>query len=253
LAEKQVDLYEYDLHRSLDSGSTWTPISEQKLGDLTAFKGDLAISIAGLTTFRSRDAGASWEPFLVNLGKANALALCGNDAFVASPYGLMRSSDSGSHWNLVRSDMKDITALYAYGTVLFAGRSPVSPTGQDQQDPKDARILSSTDQGVTWTPVSEGFISAAVTSFEVAGADLYAGTGGAGVWKRPLSELAPGISALGREGPRGGLRGKRMLMGKAEKAKAMGAGLPLRDLSGRLQVPGQPGRTGPTFLGSGSP
>ena len=72
--------------------------------------------------------------------------------------------------------MQDISSLSVYGSVLFAGRSPVSSATGDNHDLKDARILRSTDEGITWIPVSEGFTPAKVTSLEVVGTDLYAGT-----------------------------------------------------------------------------
>jgi hypothetical protein len=116
------------------------------------------------------------------------------------------------------------------------------------QDPYDACILRSTDQGVTWIPVSEGFDPDPVTSLEIVGTDLYAGTAGGWVWKRPLSELTSETSGLGRGNPRAGRSGKRMLMGEAEKASTIKKGIPLRDVSGRLLLPNQADRRGPAFL-----
>ena len=39
-----------------------------------------------------------------------------------------------------------------------------------------------------------------------------------------------------------------MLMGKKEKVMTMKEGVPIRDLSGRLPLPGQADRLGPAFL-----
>jgi hypothetical protein len=50
-------------------------------------------------------------------------------------------------------------------------------------------ILCSPNNGLSWVQKNEGLTNLSVSAVLINGDNLYAGTSGSGVWKRPLSEL----------------------------------------------------------------
>ncbi len=52
-------------------------------------------------------------------------------------------------------------------------------------------IFLSRDKGANWTSVNAGMPNADVVTFAVSGTNLFAGTSGSGVWRRPISEILP--------------------------------------------------------------
>lgn len=133
--------------------------------------------------FRSRDGGAHWDTVNHGLqGEVHHLAASGGNLYAGGSQGFFRSMDLGGSWTRMDSVRSSLEALAGAGQALFAGR--------------DTGVYVSQDEGKTWAPANEGLSGAPITSLAVLGPDLYAGTGGAGVWKRPLSELVPGIVNL---------------------------------------------------------
>ncbi|MBI5022541.1 MAG: T9SS type A sorting domain-containing protein [Ignavibacteriales bacterium] len=55
-------------------------------------------------------------------------------------------------------------------------------------------IVLSTDNGTTWTRTDTGLATQLSMAITLVGSDLYAGSWGQGVWRRPLSEI---ISSVG--------------------------------------------------------
>jgi len=55
-------------------------------------------------------------------------------------------------------------------------------------------IFISTNSGASWTSISSGLENVPVNTIQASGTNLYAGTDGYGVWRRPLSDF--GISAV---------------------------------------------------------
>lgn len=68
-------------------------------------------------------------------------------------------------------------------------------------------ILLSTDNGTSWSAVNDGLtdspdqFSDVVHALAIVGTDLYAGTRGAGVWRRPLSEMVVSVETTPTELP----------------------------------------------------
>jgi photosystem II stability/assembly factor-like uncharacterized protein len=176
--------------RSDDFGGAWTRLSDPLGAKALAGIGPWLIAATSRSILRSADGGAHWAPPGEGTGTpagAEVLAVCGNDVFAASDSGLFRSSDSGLTWETLRGKPDGLRVLYAYGTFLFAG---ISAEG----GPGIAGIWRSADRGETWIPVAAGLDAADVTALLAYGEDLYLGTDGDGIWRRPLSELAGPIS-----------------------------------------------------------
>jgi hypothetical protein len=70
------------------------------------------------------------------------------------------------------------------GTNLFAGT-------------KNGHVFQSRNDGTNWTSVSTGIGNSPVNILAVSATNLYAGTLGSGVWRRPLSDFAAVQSIAG--------------------------------------------------------
>ncbi|MBI4549253.1 MAG: T9SS type A sorting domain-containing protein, partial [Ignavibacteriae bacterium] len=160
------------IFRSSDRGATW----RQMNGGLTNAKvRSLAISSSGeifagmwrvVTTdpggiFRSRDDGGNWMQVGLNNSSVFSLAInAGGDIFAGTYYeGLFRSTDNGDHWEKIgfRSSTVFPIVLNPSGQV-FVGA--------------DSGIYFSTDNGTSWTQLTQQEISA--LSFNSIG-HLYSG------------------------------------------------------------------------------
>lgn len=214
---------EQGFYRSDDFGGSWTRISDPLGAQALAGLGPWLLAATPKALLRSDDGGARWTPPIGSpvggsvggpVGGPEGvavLAVGGNDLFAASDTGLYRSADSGRTWESLPGGPHGIRALYAYGSVLFAGiganpRGTGGTGGTGGLDGLDGPvigraadfhgILRSTDRGATWAPVDAGLDPFSVTALMAAGEDLYLGTEGDGVWRRPLAELADGSIAL---------------------------------------------------------
>jgi hypothetical protein len=80
-----------------------------------------------------------------------------------------------------------VSTVAVLGTNLFAGIYLGS-------------VFLSTNNGTSWTAVDSGLTNTSVNALAASGTNLFAGTDGSGVWRRPLSEMvtfvAPSISDL---------------------------------------------------------
>lgn len=180
-------------YRSADGGANWAKVSVGLPGSEMAFLDTALFCAVGDGIFLSNLAGTRWAGARVDATGLSALAVCGRDVFAATAAGLYRSADTGSTWQLLRPDFRDISVLYAHGTVLFAGTASVIRGMARPRTPH--RLMRSSDRGDTWVSIGEGIFPADITAMTVAGANLYVGTDGAGLWQRALAELESG--ALG--------------------------------------------------------
>jgi photosystem II stability/assembly factor-like uncharacterized protein len=173
------------LYRTSDSGASWEKVWDQPgtfiraLGFIdkdNGFLGNVGTNYyPGVTDaqplYRTRDAGASWQPISVP-GIEKVAGICGIDILpvarlfqgerrishvihaagrVGGPAMVMRSEDSGESWRVLDLSAKagmilDIKFLTA--THGFVAASAPSDKGEG-----DARILRTTDGGKTWDAV----------------------------------------------------------------------------------------------------
>jgi photosystem II stability/assembly factor-like uncharacterized protein len=151
--------------------------------------------------FRSTNNGMDW--IAVNDGLTNldvrALAVNGSDLFAGTfGGGVFHSTDNGANWTAVNNGLTDLAlnvlSFVFIGSNLFAG------TWQ-------GGVFLSTNNGGDWTAVNEGLmesmldLSSVVHGLAIVGSDLYAGTRGAGVWKRPLFEMISSVKSAPTEYP----------------------------------------------------
>jgi hypothetical protein len=136
------------------------------------------------------------------------------------------STDDGLTWTLVSDPALRVRGMHRHNSTLFAGTSnpgvhrsidsgrsflPLSGTGLPNADIRafcsvdgnlfagtydtNGDVFLSTDNGDTWTDISEGSSTQYICSFAVMDGVLFAGSFGAGLWQRPLSQIITSSSA----------------------------------------------------------
>ena len=134
--------------------------------------------------FQVTDTGTSWT--VVNSGLGNIIssfAVSESNIF-AGTYGegVFLSTDTGTSWTAVNSGLPEKTFIYSFtvsGNNIFAGT--------------DSGVFLSTDNGANWTVFNSGLMNTEIHSLAVIDSNIFAGTYGGGVWRRPLSETTAAI------------------------------------------------------------
>jgi hypothetical protein len=107
--------------------------------------------------------------------------------------GIFRSSNNGTDWTAVNNGLGIYTQVMTFGlsgTNLFAGSY-------------GGHVFLSTNDGATWTNVGTGLPAYLTTdALALSGPYLLAGVAGAGVWRRPLSEMITSVEHETSESPR---------------------------------------------------
>ncbi len=172
--------------RSSDEGKTWeksatglpksiTPEDVVSDGTMlyTAYKTN------GI--YRSSDDGQTWSPVntqLLNSLNINTLVACPRVLFANTSTGrVFRSTDRGETWDEITAEhITTIRAVAVYSTSIVIGTYE--------------GVFRSTDTGRTWSPISMGLMNLDIRDVGVLENTLYAGTGGAGLWKLDMKTLA---------------------------------------------------------------
>jgi len=171
--------------RSTDDGASWTAASNglnsTYVRALAVHGSDLWVATLNTGIYVSTNNGTNWTP------RNNGLSNPAEHSFAfIDPYvfvstlgggGVARSTDNGLSWTQVAS-WGDTSAyvLTVVGTSLFAGTAY-------------GKVRRSTNYGTSWSDVSTGLPAFDVYALRVYGDYLLAATTGAGVWRRPLSQL----------------------------------------------------------------
>ena len=181
------------IFRSTDNGTTWTDLSPTLTYTyVTAIVGSGMNLFIGTVhgVFRSTDDGSSWTVASTGLGfigylPVRFLAVSGANLFTGAgnPGNLFLSTDNGTSWTRADSSLASQISCLAVrsdqsDTEVIAGAS-------------GGGVFLSRDKGANWTSVNAGMPNADVVTLAVSGANLFAGTSGSGVWRRPISEILP--------------------------------------------------------------
>jgi len=126
--------------------------------------------------FRSTNKGANWNS--ANNGiPPNVLvyqfASIGNALFAATDSGVFRTTDTGSSWTITNLHFS-ADGIVAYGSTLFAATDGVE---------------FSTDEGVTWNQIENGYMPSSVHAIVVYDTSLFAASTGSGIWSHSLLGL----------------------------------------------------------------
>jgi photosystem II stability/assembly factor-like uncharacterized protein len=146
----------------------------------------------GHGVFRSTDSGASWAQAnqgLPDYSYVNAFAIAGTTVFAGiGRRGVYRSTNDGDTWTGVNAGLLDTVSVWAFvqhGTSLFA----VAYVSADNI----YRVFCSNDNGDKWKDVSEGLPTFSAYDLTSNSTYLFVGIPGAGVWRRPLSEMITAV------------------------------------------------------------
>ncbi len=188
---------------SVDDGILWNSfqISNNSGFDVTSFaKTDYALyatTSSGL--YYSFTNGANWSPMHYytssgdsydKLGGASVLGQIGNMAFLAAKEPEPNKqcaifyTDTMGNWLPIAD-----TSVPAQGMVTaFASTRTNLFIATDSDG-----VFLTTDSGASWIDENRGLGDSDVTSLEIEGNELFAGTASSGVWRRPLAEMIPSL------------------------------------------------------------
>jgi photosystem II stability/assembly factor-like uncharacterized protein len=188
------------LYRSTDDGATWShPLAESLYVKDIAVSGGFMLAGSSRGLFRSSDQGASWEhiPFAAGLSDSavGPFAVLGTTLFAAARQGLYRSEDNGGTWTRSALEEPDADVLLASGGDLFVSSY--------------RRLFRSSDRGDTWIRIDSGLAPSlgnppSIFCLAVDRGNLFAGVSQAGVWRRPLVEVATAIVPFRSPGSKAG-------------------------------------------------
>lgn len=182
-ADRHTSSDDPPIFKSVDGGAKWKPahkgisvgmrILELRLDTSGAL---VALANEGAGFWRSTDGAMSWTTGGSGLPAKDVKAMAIDPTnpklmFVAAKEGLFRSEDAGATFTKVATKLEDeeleSVAVDARGIFYVANGDGVH---------------RSSDQGKTWTPFNDGLTNPDVRILHSAGARLYAGTAGGGVF-----------------------------------------------------------------------
>ena len=166
-----------------DGGNNWQSVNNG-LGNFALYKMIVKENNLFLTTAEgvlfSSDDGTTWSPRNSGLQSLNNQEIIAVDSllFLSSWYKIYCSSNNGLDWFPVNWSYYhyDIYCLYALDHNLFVGTN-------------EGGIFLSSDYGDSWILVNDYMPDYSVSALVSSGNYLMAGTAGAGIWQRPLSEI----------------------------------------------------------------
>jgi photosystem II stability/assembly factor-like uncharacterized protein len=221
---------------SKDSGLTWRPASGKYpvpggyTQAVAVHAGALFLAVRD-GIYRSADTGATWtelrpkkaQSFLEGV----VLYSTGPELLLWDITGMYRSSDTGSHWiaaqksptGIIRGISQGRDALYAVGRGGVFRSADGGETWAEMNHGdirfhfvaalEDGLLASndslgmfiSKDGGAEWSAFNAGLPRyCSVTSLSTTATDAYIGVGNAGIWRRPLAEMAA-VTGLARPKP----------------------------------------------------
>jgi len=177
----------------MDNGSHWiqpgnSELSNKTVTAMTISDSDLFIGTEFNGVYRSMDIGDSWSQSNSGLVNQKILSLftTSDGIFVSSESGLNYSTDRGNYWNPWNHGLPA-------AVLCFEENSPVLFVGT-----KGKGVYRSINNGISWIKISDGLTDSIINDLHIGGAYLYAAVEGAGIWRRPLSEITSSVKPKGR-------------------------------------------------------
>jgi photosystem II stability/assembly factor-like uncharacterized protein len=170
---------------STDGAENWKAINTGLSDSVVysfAVNGTILFAATQNAVFYTVDSGENWIP--INSGLKGTpvqdLTFCENYLFAGTNSGgVFRLNNDNNSWEEVNNGLKEeleVRSFTTSDTSLFAGTS--------------RGIFLSEDFGESWIQVDSALW---VESLEVSDGNLFAGTRGSSIWKRPLSEMISSI------------------------------------------------------------
>ncbi len=190
------------VYRSTDNGVTWTTVNTGlpqnfRIRAIAVNEQNIFLGNEG-GIYRSTDQGNEWTqintglpeyPRITTIATSELGIFVGRDVAGSGTPGIFRSTDDGMSWTpLSTSYIQSINQIIGVGgTNLFAGT--------------DNGVYVVDGNSGTWRQVSEGMVPSNVSALAADNTMLFAGTWGAGIWKRSLSEMITDVQTPAGELP----------------------------------------------------
>jgi photosystem II stability/assembly factor-like uncharacterized protein len=173
---------------STDNGISWTQTAliNKICNALVVSGNNIFAGTSDSGVFLSTNNGTSWEQTSLNNRSVRSLTISGNNIFAGSGQGVLLSTDNGTSWTQTPLMNQIIFSLTTYGNNIYAG------TGFN------GGVYVSSNNGSTWIQRNEGLGNLYIYAFCVLNNNIFVGTAGKSVYKRPLSELT-GIQPVSNE------------------------------------------------------
>lgn len=171
------------LHKSTDQGLNWNQVTTVWFPYCLVNTGGAILAGTNNGIFRSTNEGTSWNAAtgLPSFTGIRLFAVVGTTIFAAKDLsaGIYKSTDDGASWTALGS-IPGVTNSASYflvnGSNLFA-------TFENQG------IYVTQNLGTSWTKISTGLPQSFFYSLAADNTDLFAGTEGNSVWRRPLTQV----------------------------------------------------------------
>ncbi|HKV10220.1 MAG TPA: hypothetical protein VJ725_18910 [Thermoanaerobaculia bacterium] len=190
------------VYKSFDGGRSWVP-SHTGLGQVRVWSlaldprspSTLYAATAGSGVYKTTNAGESWFPANAGLSSspqgieaiaidpANPSTLFACDA----QFGLARSKNAGGQW----------TVLSVNGAPFYCSSLAAAGPATVYADDRGTGVFFTQNAGATWLPLNQGLNGSRVTTLaaDSAGAAVYAGTIGRGVFEYSTSSPSPCVAS----------------------------------------------------------
>jgi ligand-binding sensor domain-containing protein len=161
------------LYRSMDKGISWTLVLRQSRATQSLVVDSLGNVYLGVYDYSidfSSNHGDTWSGRNVQ-GEVRCMTVgSGGELLVGTQYGLQKSTDTGSHWQLLTTGPADNVIVARNGTIIV--------------DMRYDGILQSTDVGEHWIAARQGMAAPPITAFlaDVDGS-VFAGTAGCALYR----------------------------------------------------------------------
>ncbi|MDP4231660.1 MAG: T9SS type A sorting domain-containing protein [Bacteroidota bacterium] len=192
--------------RSHDGGITWERANfglQDTIVRSMVTQGDDIFAGTNTGVYRSIDDGMNWVKASLGLPDldVNALAVIDTMLFAGTNWGVYRSSNSGETWTNVSRNLvnQDVLCFVTSNDILFAGTLTLYHLIDTTFIPIPSGIFYSSNLGDNWIEADTGLPILDIRALTVTNKYLFAGTGGQGVWRRPLSDF--GINAVFSSSP----------------------------------------------------
>ncbi len=168
------------IYRSIDSGNSWTWLYSNSLDRIftliSARNGNIVACGQFNDAFRSTDNGSSWETATTTIASPTIYCLTpsGTDFLAGTANGIFRTTDTGANWAPSGLNGMIINAFADSGSLVFAGTT--------------SGAFVSQDHGTTWRSITRGIPDSNITSLEVSGPNLLAGTYH-GIWLISIGDV----------------------------------------------------------------
>jgi len=180
----------YGLRKSKDNGNSWGIVTFPfgTVSSVFAYGTFVYTALENVGVSVSSNNGSSWSSAQLGGIFMNVVHTNGLFVFAGSrANGVYLSSDNGSSWTQTTLNNIHVTSITSSGSNIFAGST-------------NSGVYFSGNNGTSWQQVNTGLTNLNIRALHVHGQFIYAGTSGAGLWKRPLSEVL-GLQNISAEVP----------------------------------------------------